>query len=450
MSKPMLDARDQGLLERPMAETDEEQLLGLFLDKAKPDAEWQVGTELEVFGFHRDDGRSASLEDLQGVLSRLGERLGWQPDREASGDLVGLKGEGASVSLEPGGQLEFATRPHRALRELRDELTTYCRALSEAGGERSLGFWCVGHQPFVDLSNVPRMPKARYERMRSYLSHQGPRALEMMHLTSSIQCTVDFRDEDNLVAKTRTAVRASPFLSALVAASPFKRGAPNGFKSIRYQIWLETDAQRCGIWPEMTDDEGLRLHRYIRRAMDVVPMFFIRDGRYLPAEAKPFAAFVHEGFEGTTLTVSDFVDHLTTFFPEVRPKGYLEMRGADCLPPVYATAVTGFWRGLLDDDATRAAADDRLRAMDYETITRLQPQVAVHGLSADSAAGPVLEVVRWLVTTAYERLRDGAPDCAECLEPLVELARDGQSPADRMLRAFEAEGIDSALAPFEV
>ena len=276
MSKPMIDAGSE-LLDRPFSETSEEAVHRLFLDAAKRPDEWYVGAELELFGFHRSNLMPPSLDELQAVLEQLGRRLGWRADREADGSLTGLKGEGQAVSLEPGGQLEFASRPHRALRALRDEMTAYCEQLRGVARDRDLGFWCVGHQPFVDLTNVPRMPKARYDCMRGFLAHRGARALEMMHLTCSIQCTVDFADEANLTDKVRTAVRASPFLTALVAASPFTRGRLNGFKSLRYQIWLETDEERCGVWPEMFDAEGLRIHRYVARAVSLPPMFFMRS-----------------------------------------------------------------------------------------------------------------------------------------------------------------------------
>lgn len=449
MSKPMIDAGSD-LLDRPFAQTSEEAVHRLFLDAAKPTEEWYVGTELELFGFHRSNLMPAPLDELQAVLEQLAQRLGWRADHESDGTLTGLKGDGQSVSLEPGGQLEFATRPHRALRALRDEMTTYCDQLRSVARDRDLGFWCMGHQPFVDLTNVPRMPKARYDRMRDYLGRRGARALEMMHLTCSIQCTVDFRDEKNLTDKVRTAVRASPFLTALVAASPFTRGRPNGFKSLRYQIWLETDEDRCGVWPEMFDEEGLRVHRYIARAVSVPPLFFIRDGRYLAPEAKPFAHYAQEGFQGTPVTVRDFIDHLTTLFPEVRMKGYVEMRGADCLPPAFATAISGFWRALLDDEPTRREVDDRLARMDYAAVRTLQPQVAKLGLEADSPAGPVLDVARWLVQLGYERMRTGAPDCAECLEPLVELADRGRAPADEMLELAFRKSVEDAIAPYEI
>src|SRR5262249_11906140 len=138
--------------------------------------------------------------------------------------------------------------------------------------------------------------------------------------------------------KIRTAARISPFLTALVAASPFERGALNGFKTLRYQVWLEMDDERSGIWPEMLDGVGLTYERYVKRAIAVPPFFFMRNGKHVaPKERRPFSYWVEQGFEGTPILVADLIDHLTTFFPEIRPKAYIELRGADCLLPEEAT-----------------------------------------------------------------------------------------------------------------
>ena len=445
MSKPMLAGAAADLAERPLAETSETDLTRLFVGESKPQTEWFVGTEVEMFTFHEDGLAAADHATIRDLLTELGDRLAMDPVYEVNGELVGLEGDGEAVSLEPGGQLEFATRPHRSLKALRTEIEAWTRALATVGRDRGLGFWALGHQPFVDRDTAPVMPKPRYAIMREHLT--GGRARDMMHLTGSVQVTVDFRDEANLVDKVRTAARVSPFLAALVAASPFTRGELNGFKSMRYQIWLDTDAARCGLWPEMLDEEGLTAARYVRRTLDTPAMLFRRDGGYRPADkTTTLRAYAERGFEGTTVTVADYLDHLTTFFPEIRPKGYVEMRGADCVLPAEAVAIAGFWRGILDDEPTRKAVDERLSAMDFPALRELQPAVAKVGLEADSEAGPVAEVARWLMETAHDRLRRSAPDCAECVEPLVERARAGRSPADDLIEAAERGSVADALA----
>lgn len=444
MSKPM-HATAPDVLARPLTETSVEELSELFTGNAKPPEEWMIGLELELFTFRKKDGSAADHETLAQLLSSLGRKEAMEEDREPSGALVGLRGGGKIISIEPGGQLEFATKPHRSLKAMRDELEDYVRTLGEVAEEQGLGFWAMGQHPYATRDTIDRMPKPRYDCMRSYFGNRGARALDMMHLTCSVQCTVDFFDETNLTDKVRTAARASPFISALVAASPFTAGKPNGFKSIRYQIWLETDDERCGLWPEMLDDEGLSVRRYIERALKTPALLFVRDGEHLCAEPRPYEQIAAEGFRGTTVTVADFLDHLTTFFPEIRPKGYVELRGADCLPPDGAVAIAGVWRGLLDDEATRKAVDQRLAAMSYAELRMLQPEVARLGLDAGSPAGPVREVAKWLVDTAHQRLTSSAPDCAECLEPLVERAAAGRSPADDMLALAEKTSVEEAL-----
>ncbi|HJL41539.1 MAG TPA: glutamate-cysteine ligase family protein [Myxococcales bacterium LLY-WYZ-16_1] len=444
MSKPMTQVREE-LLNLPMSEASLEDLRSLFLQAAKPESEWMVGAEFEVFAVQKRDLHPADHGELAMLIEQIGASGSWDFERERGGTLVGLKGPSRSVSLEPGGQLEYATSPHRQLRAMRDELLAYCDELKEAGARAGLTFLCLGHQPFVHVEDAPRMPKARYDRMRSYLGPRGARAMEMMLLTGSIQCALDFSDETNLTNKIRTATRASPFIAALTSASPFTRGKPNGFKSVRYQVWLETDSERCGVWPEMLDAEGLTAERYIERALGVSPMFLMRDGQFRATEERPFAHFVEHGFEGQPVRVRDFLDHLTTFFPEVRVKNYVELRGSDCLQPRYVSALAGFWRGILDHEPTRLEVEDRLASMDFEAIQNLQPAVARRGLEADSAAGPVVEVTEWLIETAYQRLRNGSPDCAECLQPLRDLARNGRSPADALLERAAESSVATAL-----
>lgn len=441
----ILGGGDDAFLQRPLTEMSKDDLARLFLEAAKPDTQWYIGLEIEIFPFWQDSLRPVEHEQLAGVLARLGKLAGMTETHEPNGALTGLKGNGELISLEPGGQLEFASRPHRALKALRQEALEYAAHLKEAGAPLGIGYWAAGFQPLATRDSVPVMPKPRYEHMRRYLGPRGRRALDMMHLTGSVQCTVDFQSEKNLADKVRTAARVSPFFSALVAASPFSGGQLNGYKTVRYQTWLEVDDERCGIWPEMVDEEGLTVGRYIDRTLSVAPMFFIRDGEYLAAGPEPYSWYIEHGFQGGPVTVGDYLDHLTTFFPEIRPKGYVELRGADCVLPEEAVAVGGFWRGILDHEPTRQAVDERLSMMDWGAIRALQPKVAVEGLDAMSPAGKVRDVIKWVVQAGYDRLAKSSPDCAECVVPLVERAHRGRSPADEMLEIAAKSGVAAAL-----
>lgn len=432
-------------MERPLRDFSRDELAQLFISTAKPETEWFLGLEIELFVFEQASLRPVPHETLARVLARMGQATGMRESREPNNALTGLEGMGQLISLEPGGQLEFASSPHRTLSGLRDEVLAYEQALIAAAEPEDIGFWALGQQPFVDRDTAPHMPKPRYEQMRRFLGARGARGLDMMHLTGSVQCTVDFQSEKNLIDKVRTACRVSPFVSALVAASPFSGGKANGFKTMRYQTWLETDDERCGIWPEMVDAEGFAMRRYVERTFRAQPMFFVRDGHYVEGGDQPFEHYVKEGFMGRPVTLRDYLDHLTSFFPEVRTKAYVELRGADCLKPVEAIAVGAFWRGLLDDEAMRAEVDARLSSMTYENIRALQPAVAKLGLQASSAAGPVGEVVTWLVEQAHLRLSNSGSGNEACVEPLLERAHRGLSPADEMLAVADKDGIEAAL-----
>jgi glutamate--cysteine ligase len=448
MSKPMISGEDKAaFLDQPLRATPLDEVARFFLSSAKDPSTWLIGMEIELFAFHRATLKPVAHPTMTRVLESLGRRWHMKPDYEPSSErpLIGLSGHGAVISLEPGGQLELATKPHDQLKALRQEVCSYVDKLRAAGNDEDVGFWAMGYQPFEDRDSMPKLPRERYALMRSYFAKLGGRGLDMMHCTGSVQCAVDISDEKNMSSKIRTAARVSPFLAALVASSPFSKGKANGYKSMRYQIWLETDAERCGIWPEMLDQEGLTFRRYLQRAMNVPPLFFIRNGAYAAAERRPFADWVERGFEGGEVTVRDLVDHLTTMFPEIRPKGYIELRSTDCVKPRECVSVAGFWRGILDDEAVRREVDDRLSRMGYAELIALQPLVAKLGLSAMSAAGPVAEIAEWLVKLSYKHHEGAMPDCAECLEPLVERAESGRSPADELLEAAEKSSIEQAV-----
>lgn len=451
MSKPITSGPGaQDLLTRPVRDVTRDELVQLFLRAAKPQTQWFLGVEIELFSFDRRTERPAEHATISKILENLQAATGMDPERELSGALVGLKGKGPIISLEPGGQLEYASAPDPSLRRVRDGIIQFCQQLKAAAAPVDVGFWALGHQPYVDRYTSPKMPKPRYERMRDYLGKSGTRGLDMMHLTGSVQCAVDFTSEQNLIDKIRTASRISPFLSALAAASPFSGGKPNGYRSMRYQIWLDTDDERSGIWPEMVDAAGLSPSRYLDRAFRTRPMFFIRDGHYLPTDDKPFAHFAAEGFQGSPVTVADLLDHLTTFFPEVRLKSYVELRGADCLTPEKSAAVAGFWRGILDHEPTRQEAEDRLQKMGWAELRALQPAVAKIGLEADSPVGKVRDVIRDLVELSYRRLAGDMPDCSNCVLPLLEQANSGRSVADELLAVAEKSSVQEALRLVEI
>lgn len=437
-------------LSRPVASASVDELVSLFASGAKAEDDWRLGLEIEVTPFLlADPTKALDLDVLIDVLDRLAEVGGFSVERDGRTPIA-LRRAGEIVTVEPGGQVELATKPYKKLKELLDALNGYAAQLASVGREHGVGFWAIGRHPFLTADTTMKLPKNRYLAMRKYMAGRGSRALDMMHLTGSVQCAVDFSDEANMVAKIRTAAKASPFVSALAASSPFSLGRPNGLRSDRMDVWRHTDDSRSGLWPEMFDDEGLTIRRYITRALEVPAMFFVRGGQYHAAEARAFSSYGHSGFEGTEVTVADFVDHLTSLFPEIRIKSYLELRGADCLPPPEAIALAGIWRAILDDEPTRRRIDERLERIDYASAVALQPLIARIGLSAMSPAGPVHEVVEDIVRAAHERFLPVSAECASCVVPLLERAKEGRTISDELLIAEQERGILSALELVEL
>ena len=447
MSRPLLfdDEALNALHSKPITEVSVEELSLFFNKGEKPRDKWLLGLEIELFAHDNQSGNPLEFERLQAILEKVNEIKKWTEETDPNGGLVGLMGEGQLVSLEPGGQLEYASAPYRSLRELRRSLTEFVGLLSQATTQMNGRLLAMGQQAHATVETIPKMPKNRYDVMRGYLPDHGALALDMMHLTGSMQCAVDFSSETNMADKIRTAARVSPFLAALAAASPFTDGKPNGFKSRRYEIWLHTDNTRCGIWPEMLDETGLSYARYIERALRTPAMLFLRNGRFCQAERIPFAEYAKLGFEDTVITVEDFLLHLTSLFPEVRPKTYVELRGADCAPPLESLAIAGFWRGLLDDEDTRQAADERLSSLTFEDLKQLQKDVARVGLEAKSPIGEVGEIIKGLVESSYNRMEKSAPDCAECILPILKRAHRKKSLADDMLEKAATSSVDEAI-----
>jgi glutamate--cysteine ligase len=439
------DERLCGFLDRPLKDTTPEQLAHLFQKGIKPPERWMIGLEIELFPIDLASSRASEYPQIVKIFEEVRDRRRMASEHEITGSLTGLRGGGHCFSLEPGGQMEIATSPFKGVSELSVALHDLVKDLVESGKNAGARFYAFGHHPLVDRDSVPKMPKVRYDVMRAYLPRRGARGLDMMHLTGSVQCAVDFSDEQSLVDKVRAAALASPFVTSLTAASPLTLGKPNGMKSMRYEIWRDVDRPRCGLWPEMIDERGLTFTRYIERALDVPAMLFVRDKRSLIAEPKPMRAYAQDGFMGTTVTVADFVDHLTTLFPEIRVKSYVELRGADCLPPNEALALAALWRGLLDFEPSRRAIGERLSALSYGDLEALQREVARHGPEATSPVGRAKEIASWLVRLAHDQLRASSPNCAPHLEPLLARAESGRCPADEILEAYAKGGIEAAL-----
>jgi glutamate--cysteine ligase len=416
----------------------------------KPRADWRVGTEHEKIGIRSSDLRRVPYEGEQGIagiLAALAAETGWREVRE-DGALIALEGEGASVTLEPGGQLELSGAPLRSIFETCGELSRHLEAVRKVSAPRGVVWLALGADPFHDVDETPRVPKARYAVMRRYLPTRGDLALHMMHLSATVQANFDYASEADMAAKLRTAMGVSPLVSALFANSPLHQRKASGFVSRRVHVWRHVDPDRCGML-SFVFEPGLGYEAYVQWALDV-PMFFVlHAGEYRPARGLTFRRFLAEGHDGRRANLQDWNLHLTTLFPEVRLKQFLEVRGADAVPPALTCALPALWKGILYDDAARDAAWRLVAGWSFAEREASLEAVARRGLAAEVAGRPVLPLARELVAIAREGLarigdgRGGESDERGFLDPLGAIAESGRSPGDEVLAQWEGAWRDA-------
>lgn len=425
-------------------------LLAYFDAAETPREAWAVGTEHEKVGVYADTGDRVPYEGPYGIgalLEKVHAAVGWERVEER-GRVIALQKDGASITLEPGGQIELSGAPLSTTRETCAEFNTHVdlvKALSDDFGIAWLG---LGIDPFHDVDDIPHMPKGRYDIMRSYLPTRGGLALEMMHATATVQANFDYANEADMIAKMRAALLATPVISALFANSSISGGRENGYVSRRLVIWRDTDPDRCGLIPWVFDPD-FGYERYLQWALDVPMFFLIRDHAYHAADGLTFRQFMERGFavDGQVHrpTVSDWDMHLTTLFPDVRLKRIIEVRGADTVPRAHICALPAVWKGLLYDADALDGTLSLLSGVSTEALDVGQLDVARRGLRAEMGKRKVLDLARELVALADGGLgrihADGFSDADErgFLDPLREQIEKGMSPGEEIARRWKNE-----------
>jgi glutamate--cysteine ligase len=421
-----------------------DELVADFRSGAKPRADFRVGVEQEKIAV-RDDGRVVPYEGPDGIaeiLARLLER-GFSAQRE-DGHLIALQRGADRITVEPGGQLELSAGALSAAAACAANLRAHVEEVREVAGPLGIRWIGVGARPFGTLDEIPWLPKRRYAVMRTFFPEHGRQsrlAHHMMKRTATVQANFDYASEADALDKMRTAFGVTSIVTALFAASPITEGRPNGYKSFRAAIWLETDENRCGLLP-FVFEPGASFRHYVEWALDVPMFFVVRGGVYRPAGDITFRRFLREGLDGEGATLDDWRTHLSTLFPEVRLKRYLEVRGADAGPMPMATGLAALWRGLLEDAAARAAAWALVADHPFAAREALRRAVPHAGLAARLGRHSLQELAVELCGIAaagLSRLSDGAGDVA-LLEPLAAYAAAGRCPADDLLDDFAAEG----------
>jgi glutamate--cysteine ligase len=418
-----------------------DQLVEEFHNSGKPRERWTLGTEYEKLVVDPRSGRAAPFSGSRGIerlLRELAERFGWEPQEE-SGRTIALRRGKASITLEPGGQFELSGEPYRSLHETREELATHVRELSEVGDELGLAFVGLGMQPVSTLDEIEWVPKPRYAIMREYMLRVGSMGHRMMKQTATVQANIDFADERDAMRKLHVGMAVAPVVNAIFANSCISEGDVNGQLSFRGHVWTDTDRARCGLLP-FAFRRGATFADYVSWALDVPLYFVLRDGRYCTeVTGVPFRRFLEAGLAGEPATFDDWRLHLTTLFPEVRLKGFLEVRSADSQPPGRVLAVPALVKGVYHQSDCLEAAEDMVKRWTYDECEALYREVTRGGMRARMRGIPVRDLARELLSIADDGLKreadldDEGRDERLYLDPIREYVAAGRSPADDTL-----------------
>jgi glutamate--cysteine ligase len=441
--------------------TDKRQLVEYLEGGCKPPAGWRVGTEHEKFVFRRADLRRVPYGGHDGIAALLREmtRFGWKPITE-NGSTIALSNDArCSITLEPGGQFELSGAPLETLHQTCDEVHEHLRQVREVCDDLGLGMLGLGFDPKWRREDIAWMPKARYRIMRGYMPKKGRLGLDMMLRTCTVQANLDYETESDMVKKFRVGLALQPVAVALFANSPFVEGRPSGLLSQRSLVWTDTDPDRCGTLP-FVFEPGFGFERYVDYMLDV-PMYFVyRDGRYIDASGQSFRDFLTgrlPALPGEIPRLGDWTDHLTTAFPEVRLKTFLEMRGADGGPWRQLCALPALWVGLCYDAAALDAAAELVAdwtPAEREAMRRDVPRLALAApLRTRSLRDVALEVLDLAREGLSRRARRSVigEDETHFLDPLFAIAQSGRTPAEDLLDDFRtrwAGAIDPIFADY--
>ncbi|MBV8975849.1 MAG: glutamate--cysteine ligase [Alphaproteobacteria bacterium] len=414
----------------------------------KPKADWRIGTEHEKFVYDLRTYKPLAYEGRPGIKVLLEgmRRFGWQ-DVTEDGNIIGLSQNNASLSLEPGGQFELSGAPLKTVHETCAEVNTHLDQVREVASEIAAGVIGLGYAPTWSLDDTHQMPKGRYRIMRRYMPCVGGYGLEMMFRTCTVQVNLDFCDEADMVKKFRVGLALQPVATALFANSPFREGRPSGFLSYRSQVWTDVDNARAGMLPFVFED-GMSFERYVDYALDV-PMYFVyRDGRYIDVAGKSFRDFLaHKIPEVRDVepSMADWADHLTTIFPEVRLKKFLEMRGADGGSWRRICGLPALWVGILYDSAALDAAWDMVKDWTAEERQAMRSAVPALGFRTPFRKTDVGALAKKVLDIASAGLRRRAEEDSAgttedgFLNPLRELVNRGHTRADELLMRYHGE-----------
>jgi len=423
-----------------------DELEAFFHDAGKGREQWRVGTEYEKVGIDRDTGKAIPYfgpRGVEGILRGLVDDYCWELSEE-NGHIMALKRGEHAITLEPGGQIELSGEPCEDIHCSNVEFTQHIRELLDVADRFNVAFLGLGMQPFSSVGEIQWLPKRRYAIMGPYMEKVGTLGHRMMKQTATVQANIDFGDEKDAMEKFRTGMGLAPVMGGLFANSPISDGEVNGFKTFRGHIWTRTDKDRCGLL-EFAFSSELTFERYVEYALDVPMYFIVRSGEYLDMTGTPFRYFLEHGHRGHEAAMDDWRLHLSTLFPEVRLKHYMEFRCVDSQPPELMPAMPAMVKGIFYDADCLAAAWDLVKGWSFDERMAAYHDAHRHGLAARMRRYALVDVAKELIDIAWaglkrqRNLNKSGEDETKFLRPLRDLVEQGQCPADVILSKWQGE-----------
>ncbi|WZY85433.1 hypothetical protein YC2023_031817 [Brassica napus] len=446
-ASPPTDEASAAVAAEPLTRED---LIAYLASGCKSKDKWRIGTEHEKFGFEVKTLRPMKYDQIAELLNSIAERFEWEKVMEGD-KIIGLKQGKQSISLEPGGQFELSGAPLETLHQTCAEVNSHLYQVKAVAEEMGIGFLGIGFQPKWRREDIPIMPKGRYDIMRNYMPKVGSLGLDMMLRTCTVQVNLDFSSEADMIRKFRAGLALQPIATALFANSPFTEGKPNGFLSMRSHIWTDTDKDRTGMLPFVFDD-SFGFEQYVDYALDVPMYFAYRNKKYVDCTGMTFRQFLAGKLPclpGELPTYNDWENHLTTIFPEVRLKRYLEMRGADGGPWRRLCALPAFWVGLLYDEDVLQAVLDLIADWTPAEREMLRNKVPVTGLKTPFRDGLLKHVAEDVLKLAKYGLDRRGYKEAGFLNAVAEVVRTGVTPAENLLEMYNGEWGQSVDPVFQ-
>ena len=417
-------------------------LIKWFEAGCKPKNLFRIGTEHEKFVYKLNSLKPVSYNEPSGIKNILKSlvRFGWVEVSE-SGNIIALRKDNQSITLEPGGQLELSGAPLENIHQTCSEVNEHLKQVKIIGNELNIGFLGVGARLEGKLSSDLWMPKPRYKIMKDYMPLVGNLGLEMMADTCTVQANLDYSSEQDMRRKLKTSFILQPIVTALFASSPIEKMKPSKYITRRAAIWFDVDKDRCGT-PKFIFDENLSFESWVDYALKV-PMYFIkRNGQYINCAGASFEKFMLgklEQLSNEKPTILDWEDHLSTIFTEIRLKQYIEFRGADAGPWKSLCALPALWVGLLYDSESLNEAESLAKSWSFDMYKKAYEEVPVKGLDLIINKRSINDHAKDLIAISKRGLKkrnflDGTGnDESGYLNQLEEITHTGNSQAKKML-----------------